>query len=102
MKDEEQIRESWHFSEQHFHFWVLNLSQEDEEEKENSERQLWTGFVHERGFTYRVGDAVFLAPKQPDGGDSERKLAARDDVDENTYPEYYRKSTYVKGLAFKI
>jgi hypothetical protein len=32
-----------------------------------------------------------------ENGDSDRRSALRDDVDENTYPEYYRKSTYVKG-----
>jgi len=55
--------------------------------------------VYERGVSYRVGDAVFLTPKQPSAEDSERKYNARDDVDENTYPEYYRKSAYVKGMS---
>ena len=56
--------------------------------------------MHERGVSYRVGDAVFLTPKQPSAEDSERKYTARDDVDENTYPENYRKSTYVKGTSY--
>ena len=77
--------------------YLSDLLQEDEEEKENAERALWTGFVYERGVPYRVGDAVFLTPKATDTGNSERKMIMRDDVDENTYPELYRKSTYVKG-----
>ena len=73
------------------------MFQEDEEEKENGDRQMWTGFVYERGINYRVGDAVFLTPKSnSDGGDDKREFK-RDDVDETTYPEYYRKTAYVKG-----
>ena len=54
--------------------YLSDLLQEDEEEKENAERALWTGFVYERGVSYRVGDAVFLTPKATDTGNSERKM----------------------------
>jgi hypothetical protein len=75
------------------------IKQEDDEEKENSERQTWTGFVYERGISYRVGDAVFLTPKASnESGESSKSGQKRDnDIDETTYPEYYRKTTHVKG-----
>lgn len=74
------------------------MFQEDEEEKENGDRQLWAGFVYERGISYRVGDAVFLPPKPNSNDDNDKRDFKRDDVDETTYPEYYRKTANVKGL----
>ena len=73
------------------------IKQEDEEEKENGERQMWTGFVYERGISYRVGDAVFLTAKQPENNETSKSAVNLNDVDETTYPEYYRKTKYVKG-----
>jgi hypothetical protein len=40
------------------------ILQENDEEKENGDRQQWSGFTFERGVSYRVGEAVFLTPKQ--------------------------------------
>ena len=73
------------------------IKKEDEEEKENGERQMWTGFVYERGISYRVGDAVFLTAKQPENNETSKSAVNLNDVDETTYPEYYRKTKYVKG-----
>ncbi len=70
------------------------------EEDEEATKQLWTSVVLKGGVNYKVGDAIFIAPKKADGagGPVSRNNSSLRDVDEKVYPELYRrKNNYEKG-----
>ncbi|XP_076670133.1 DNA methyltransferase 1a [Andrena cerasifolii] len=73
--------------------------------EEKSSREVIYGAIKYKGEEYRVGAAVFL---QPETFKSKYKIIRQDapkvkkeDVDDNMYPEFYRKSSdHIKGSNF--
>uniref|UniRef100_A0A672RPM9 DNA (cytosine-5)-methyltransferase n=1 Tax=Sinocyclocheilus grahami TaxID=75366 RepID=A0A672RPM9_SINGR len=71
-------------------------------EDEESDSKVFYGLATLKGEQHRVGDSVYLPPEAFNFAE---KLASpvkrshrKDDVDEDLYPEYYRKSSdYIKG-----
>lgn len=68
--------------------------------QKNSDRQLWSGFETQSGFSCRIGDAVFLTPKNLEIDDHSKTKSPLKEVDKKLYPEYYRKS--FKGSSLFI
>lgn len=66
---------------------------------ERKGRVCWSGFVYERGVSYRVGDAVFITPPSNNNLEQEVDRHLTKQVDETIYPEHYRKTKYVKVIT---
>jgi hypothetical protein len=67
--------------------------------EERKGRVCWSGFVYEGGVSYRIGDAVFITPPANNNSEQEVDRHHLKQVDESIYPEYYRKTKYVKVMT---
>ncbi|RXN04401.1 DNA (cytosine-5)-methyltransferase 1-like protein [Labeo rohita] len=71
-------------------------------EDEESDSKVFYGMATLKGEQYRVGDSVYLPPEAFNFAvkvaSPVKRSHRKDDVDEDLYPEYYRKSSdYIKG-----
>ncbi|CAK9821528.1 DNA (cytosine-5)-methyltransferase PliMCI [Anthophora retusa] len=83
----------------------LNIPKVYERLEEKSSREIIYGLVKYKGEEYRVGTAVFLQPKAFDYKYrflyQDIPKPKKENVDEDMYPEFYRKSSdHVKGSNF--